>query len=108
MESRRGAKGLRVGGCELEEHFGDHHAQPHAERNQMGDVELFHWRVAPGRNGTVTASAPQTSARPKYSVSSNGPIALTIRSYAMADPNAIVLPTSSAHHAHASPRRKAV
>ena len=60
------------------------------------------------RNGAVTASAPQMRARPRYSVSSNGPMAFTILSYAIADTNASVLPASSAHHAQASPRRKAV
>src|SRR5207248_4648398 len=62
----------------------------------------------PARNGAVTASAPQTRARPRYSVSSNGPMACTILSYVIADTNPIVLPTSSAHHAQRSPRRKAV
>src|SRR5512135_2549706 len=62
----------------------------------------------PARKGAVTASAPQTMARPRYSVSSNGPIAFTALSYVIADTNATVLPTSSAHHAQRSPRRKAV
>src|SRR5215831_2994014 len=31
VESRRRAKGVRVGACELEEHFRDHHTQPHTE-----------------------------------------------------------------------------
>ena len=35
-------------------------------------------------------------------------MAFTIQSYLMADPSAIVLPTSKVHHAHRSPRRKAV
>ena len=56
----------------------------------------------------MTASAPQTRARPRYSVSSNGPMAFTVQSNFMADASAIVLPTSSAHHAQRSPRRKAV
>ena len=45
VESRRGAKGLWVGAGELEEHFRDHHAQPHAEHDQMGDVKRFHWPI---------------------------------------------------------------
>src|SRR5512134_319381 len=60
------------------------------------------------RNGAVTASAPQTRARPRYSVSSNGPMALTVMSYVIADNKATVFPTSSTHHAQRSPRRKAV
>src|SRR5262245_9046466 len=60
------------------------------------------------RNGTVRASAPQTIARPRYSVSSNGPMAFTVLSYVIAATNAPVLPTSSAHHAQRSPRRKLV
>src|SRR5688572_3155182 len=60
------------------------------------------------RKGAVTASAPRTSARPRYSVSSNGPMAFTIQSYLIADPRATVLPSSSAHHAQRSPRRNAV
>ena len=56
----------------------------------------------------MTASAPQTRARPRYSVSSNGPMAFTVQSYVIADTSAIVLPTSNAHHAQRSPRRKAV
>ena len=56
----------------------------------------------------MTASAPQTIARPRYSVSSNGPMALTIQSYRMADTSAAVLPTRSAHQAQGSPRRKAL
>ena len=47
-------------------------------------------------------------ARPRYSDSSNGPMAFTIQSYLMADTNAIVFPTSNAHHAQPSPRRNAV
>ena len=47
-------------------------------------------------------------ARPRYSESSKSPMAFTVRSYAMADMNAIVLPTSNVHHAQRSPRRKAV
>ena len=35
-------------------------------------------------------------------------MAPTVQSYVIAAPNAIVLPTSNAHHAHPSPRRKAV
>src|SRR3954462_3560148 len=63
---------------------------------------------AAARNGAVTASAPQTNARPRYSVSSNGPMAFTSLSYVIADTNAIVLPASNAHHAQFSPRRNAV
>ena len=63
---------------------------------------------AAARNGAVTASAPQTMARPRYSVSSNGPMAPTVQSYAIAETNAMVLPTSNAHHDQGSPRRKAV
>src|SRR5262249_27880341 len=71
----------------------------HAERTD---------RAAATRNGAVTASAPQTSARPRDSVSSKGPMASTILSIVIADTNAIVLPTSNAHHAQGSPRRNAV
>ena len=54
------------------------------------------------------ASAPQTRARPRYSVISNGPMAFTILSYVIAETNATVLPASSAHQAQREPRRKAV
>ena len=56
----------------------------------------------------MTASAPKTRARPRYSDNSNGPMAFTIQSYLMAETNAIVLPASSAHQAQRSPRRNAV
>ena len=48
------------------------------------------------------------AAMPTYSDNSNGPMAFTVQSYVIAEPNAMVLPTSNAHHAHPSPRRKAV
>src|SRR5262249_38462805 len=60
------------------------------------------------RKGAVPASAPQTSARPRYSVSSKGPMALTVLSYVIAATSALVLPASSVHHAQTSPRRNAV
>ena len=65
-------------------------------------------RRAAGRNGAVMASAPHTSARPRYSVSSNGPMAFTVLSYVIADTKATVLPASNTHHAQGSPRRNAV
>src|SRR5262245_30720767 len=63
---------------------------------------------APRRNGAVAASAPTTVTRPRYSVSSNGPMAFTVQSYLMADTSAMMLQASSVHHAHAAPRRNAV
>ena len=58
--------------------------------------------------GAVTARAHRTNASPRYSVSSNGPMAFTIQSYRMADTSAMVLLASNVHQAQRSPRRKAV
>ena len=56
----------------------------------------------------MTASAPHTEREPEVFRQLNGPMAFTVRSYVIAEPRATVLPTSSAHHAQRSPRRKAV
>jgi hypothetical protein len=51
----------------------------------------------------VTARLAYITARPRYSDHSNGPIALTILSYVIAETKAVLLPTSSAHHAAWAP-----
>src|SRR5262249_55355925 len=47
-------------------------------------------------------------ASPRYSETSNGPMAFTIQSYLIADARVMTLPASNAHQAHVSPRRNAV
>src|SRR5512138_2694384 len=75
-EQRRLMSALRgASGDDLESH-GSPSPKSRSETRQLDTAT----RRARTWNGAVMMSAPQTIARPRYSVSSNGPIAFTVLS----------------------------
>ena len=61
------------------------------------------WRAEGGPPASTGSGADVAGV--VYAVSSNGPMALTVMSYVIADNKPTVFPTSSTHHAQRSPRQ---